>query len=104
MYAIRSYYDRAGADRLLQLSGAEYEGYAPEQRVAALAQIERELAPRYWLLPDSVAGGFELGRRLAARIGERPATQAWQVDTERCTCRGGGGSSDIVRDTRNNFV
>jgi len=92
-------FDTAGVDRLLHLEGELYEGYAPELRIAALEQVEQCFSPRYWLLPDSIAGGFELGRRLAARIGERPATQAWQVDTRQCTCRGAGGSSDIVRDT-----
>ncbi len=92
-------FDTAGVDRLLQLEGAQYEGYAPELRVAALAQVEQCFSPRYWLLPDSIAGGFELGRRLAARIGERPATSVWQADSARCTGRGAGGTSDIARDT-----
>ncbi|GGB96303.1 electron transfer flavoprotein subunit alpha [Marinobacterium zhoushanense] len=92
-------FDKAGVDRLLQLQGDEYEGYSPELRVAALAQIEKEYAPRYWLLPDSVAAGFELGCRLAARIGERPATQAWQVSVEQTICRGAGGTSDLTRQT-----
>ncbi|MBV1790434.1 electron transfer flavoprotein subunit alpha/FixB family protein [Marinobacterium sp. D7] len=92
-------FDKAGVDRLLHLQGDEYEGYSPELRVAALAQVEKEYAPRYWLLPDSVAAGFELGCRLAARIGERPATQAWQVGAEQTICRGAGGTSDITRQT-----
>jgi len=92
-------FDKAGVDRLLQLRGEEYEGYTPELRVAALAQVEKEYAPRHWLLPDSVAAGFELGCRLAARIGERPATQAWQVSSEQTICRGAGGTIDITRQT-----
>ncbi len=89
----------AGVDRLLQLEGSEYEGYSPEQRLAALVEVERNFAPRYWLFPDSINGGNELGCRLAARLGERPATQAWQVDTQQTQCRGAGGRTDITRAT-----
>lgn len=89
----------AGADRLLAVSGSRYEGYAPEQRTHALAQVEREIAPRYWLFPDSVAGGFELGCRLSARLGERPATRVWRADSETCISRAASSSLDITRAT-----
>lgn len=92
-----SAFDTAGVDRLLQLDGAEYAGYAPEQRLQALAAVERQFAPRHWLLPDSRSGGGELGRRLAARLGERPATRVWQVAGERCTGRAGAGREDLNR-------
>lgn len=92
-------FDKAGVDRLLNITGEAFEGYTPELRVAALEQVEKEYAPKYWLLPDSVAAGFELGCRLAARIGERPATQAWQVSSEEAICRGAGGTTDITRKT-----
>lgn len=93
-------FDKAGVDRLMHISGEQFDGYAPEARVAALAQIEAELAPEFWLFPDSVAAGFELGCRLAARIGERPLTQAWQVGLQTTVCRGAGGTSDITRATQ----
>ncbi len=92
-------FDRAGVDRLIHLQGDAYQGYSPEQRVAALTEIEARLQPRYWLFPDSINGGSELGSRLAARLGERPATRAWQVDAEQCICRGAGDSIDIHRQT-----
>ncbi|MHB0774008.1 electron transfer flavoprotein subunit alpha [Halomonas sp. WWR20] len=99
-----STFDEAGVDRLLHMEGEEFSGYLPEVRIAALQSVERELAPRYWLLPDSPLGGGELGRRLAVRLGERPATQVWQVETDtdsdtgwRCTARGAAGRSDISR-------
>ncbi|ENZ1730291.1 TPA: electron transfer flavoprotein subunit alpha/FixB family protein, partial [Pseudomonas aeruginosa] len=66
-----SAFDSAGVDRLLHLSGGEYDGYAPEQRILALRNLENQLAPRHWLFPDSRNGGGELGRRLAAALGER---------------------------------
>lgn len=89
--------DTAGVDRLLHLEGAEYEGYAPEQRLQALVAVDRQLAPRHWLLPDSRSGGAELGRRLAAKLGERPATRVWQVDETHCTGRAGAGLKDLQR-------
>lgn len=89
--------DTAGVDRLLHLEGSEYEGYAPEQRLQALVAVEHQLAPRHWLLPDSRTGGGELGRRLAAKLGERPATRVWQVEEARCIGRAGAGREDLQR-------
>lgn len=94
----------AGIDSVLHLDDEIYAGFSPETRLAALNAVERELAPRYWLLPDSPHGGGELGRRLAVRLGERPAAQVWQVEAAsesatgwRCTARGAAGKSDISR-------
>lgn len=99
-----SVFGEAGVDRLLQLPIDSRAGYLPEARIAALQAVERELAPRYWLLPDSPLGGGDLGRRLAVRLGERPAAQVWQVEADtagetgwRCTARGAAGSRDILR-------
>lgn len=96
-------FDEAGIDRLLHLEGERFSGYLPELSVATLQGVDREMAPRYWLLPDSSVGG-ELGRRLAARLGERPAAQVWQVEADaesatgwRCTTRGAAGRNDITR-------
>ena len=92
-----SAFDTAGVDRLLQFEGALYSGYAPEQQVQALAAVERQFTPRHWLLPDSRTGGGELGRRLAAQLGERPATRVWQVTDEHCVGRAGAGQQDLQR-------
>ncbi|WP_372742128.1 electron transfer flavoprotein subunit alpha/FixB family protein [Neptunomonas sp.] len=92
-------FDKAGVDRLLLLDSGEYQGYCPEQQMAALLQVEARFAPQYWLFPDSVHGGSDLGSRLAARLGIRPAVHAWQVNTDTTICRGAGGSTDITRAT-----
>lgn len=92
-------FDTAGVDRLLLLDGEEYQGYCPEQQIAALVQVENNYQPKFWLFPDSVNGGADLGSRLAARIGERPSVQAWQVDNSTTVSRGAGGTSDITRTT-----
>ncbi len=89
----------AGIDRVVRFAEPTYEGYSPEQELAALVAVEHALSPRHWLFPDTVQGGGERGRRLAARLGERPATQAWLVDRETAVCRGAGEALDITRAT-----
>jgi electron transfer flavoprotein alpha subunit len=91
--------DLAGVDRLVHLQGEIYEGFAPEARLNALLQIEAQYKPDYWLFPDSVHGGMDLACRLSARLGERLAAQAWQVNAEHTVCRGASASQDILRDT-----
>ncbi|MCI0511354.1 electron transfer flavoprotein alpha subunit apoprotein [Chromohalobacter marismortui] len=97
-------FGEAGIDRLLHLDSPEVTGYAPEARLGALVMAEQAWAPRHWLLPDSKLGGGELGRRLAARLDERPATGIWQLEADaeaatgwQCTARGAAGSLDIRR-------
>lgn len=90
-------FDTAGVDRLLRIAGEAANGYAPEARVLALSAVESQLAPRHWLLPDSRSGGGELGRRLAAKLGERPATRVWQITGEQAIGRAGSGQQDIQR-------
>ncbi|MBP5979627.1 MAG: electron transfer flavoprotein subunit alpha/FixB family protein [Halomonas sp.] len=96
-------FGEAGIDRLMYLEGERFSGYLPELSAATLQGVDREMAPRYWLLPDSSVGG-ELGRRLAARLGERPAAKVWQVEADaesatgwHCTARGAAGRNDITR-------
>ncbi|EGH72996.1 electron transfer flavoprotein subunit alpha/FixB family protein [Pseudomonas syringae] len=90
-------FDTAGADRLLIIDGAEFDGYSPEQRVQGLRAVDNQFNTRHWLLPDSRSGGGELGRRFAASIGERPATRVWQVKDQLCISRAGAGREDLVR-------
>ncbi|MFF7706298.1 FAD-binding protein [Pseudomonas sp. NPDC007930] len=92
-----SAFDTAGVDRLLQIDGGEFEGYAPEQRVQGLRAVNGQFNPRHWLLPDSRSGGGELGRRLGASLGERPATRVWQIKDGQCTGRAGAGQQDITQ-------
>mgnify|MGYP000100198824 FL=1 len=93
------HFDTAGVDRLLHIDGEAFEGYSPEARVQALAQVEAQYPVKQWLFPDSIHGGCDLASRLAARLGERPATQAWQVNAEQTVSRGASASLDITRKT-----
>ncbi|MFP8966287.1 electron transfer flavoprotein subunit alpha/FixB family protein [Pokkaliibacter sp. CJK22405] len=90
-------FDTAGVDRLLHLDEECYSGFAPEARLTVLTTLARALPVRHWLLPDSLEGGGDLGRRLAARLGERPATQVWQVQEQRATSRADGQRQDWTR-------
>ncbi|MCE8018770.1 electron transfer flavoprotein subunit alpha/FixB family protein [Halomonas sp. MCCC 1A11036] len=101
---VREGFSEAGIDRLIALGGDDFDGYAPEARLAALTAVDGEFSPRHWLLPDSKLGGADLGRRLAARLRERPATGVWQIEQDdacalgwRCTGRGAAGTTDIQR-------
>lgn len=87
----------AGADRLLHLP--DYSGYCPEQKLAVLEALEAEHEIRFWLFPDSVQGGADLGRRLAVRLDIRAATHAWQVDVSTTISRGGRDRIDWQRPT-----
>ena len=92
----------AGIDRVIQLPEDAAGQFAPDNRLTALESIENQLQPRHWLLPDSALGGGDLGRRLAMRLQERPATGVWRIDADesaalgwRCTARGAADSLDI---------
>ncbi|MDC0610163.1 electron transfer flavoprotein subunit alpha/FixB family protein [Vibrio sp.] len=93
------HFSTAGVDRLIHIEGEEFETYCPELKTRILEQIDTACTPKFWLFPDSISSGFELGARLAALINERPATQAWQVNSNTTTCRAGGGRHDIERAT-----
>lgn len=89
----------AGVDRLLHITGSEFQGYVPERKVALLEQLDQQLMATFWLFPDGSGEGYELGRRFSARIGVRPATQVWRADSKRCIGRGAAGLLDVERDT-----
>jgi electron transfer flavoprotein alpha subunit len=89
--------DTAGIDRLIHFDTSAHQSYNPEQRCADLCHIVNELQPKHILLPDSIHGGGDLGRRLAAKLEQRPACGVWKVNGEQLVCRGGAGKTDITR-------
>jgi len=85
----------SGADFLLPV--ALPSGYAPEARTAAiLAAIER-LAPRHVLFADRPVAGGDIGRRVAAALGEIPAARVLRLSPQEAASRGNGGASDFLR-------
>ena len=84
----------AGADRLLSV--ALPPGYAPEAKVAAIWAAIAALQPRHVLFPDTAAEGGDLGRRIAAALGARPAARVVRLTAREAVSRGDGGQSDLV--------
>ena len=87
----------AGVDRLLHFRGDEWNGYCPEQEMAAMLAVERQLRARHWLFPDTHLSGNDRALRLATRLEERPAMHAWQIRDGRVTCRAGSERNDMTR-------
>lgn len=85
----------AGADCLLPVKLPP--GYAPETKAAAVRAAMESLAPRHVLFPDRATGGGDIGRRLAAMLGEVPAPHVLRLSPEEAASRGNGGASDFLR-------
>jgi electron transfer flavoprotein alpha subunit len=82
----------AGADRVI---ACNVQGYAPESQAATIVAVTEQYDPRHLLFPESAAGG-DLGRRVAARLGERPATRTTWVGAETVVRRAGGGGQHVT--------
>jgi electron transfer flavoprotein alpha subunit len=83
----------AGADRIIRI---ELGGYAPEARAAAVVAAIAELQPKHVLFSDTPAGGGDLGRRVAARRRERPATAIRALAPAEIVRSGGGHRIDLT--------
>jgi electron transfer flavoprotein alpha subunit len=81
-----------GVDRLV--SRQQADGFAPGQAVAQLAALVSAHQPAHVFLPESVTGGGHLGRLLAARLGERVASNVIRLAGDEATRRADGGRSD----------
>ncbi|MGI8739606.1 MAG: electron transfer flavoprotein subunit alpha/FixB family protein [Gammaproteobacteria bacterium] len=87
----------AGADRVMRFDYV-VKGYAPEMRAAAVLAAIESLKPRHVVFPDSPTGGGDLGRRVAGRLGEWPATHVRRSEEGAIVSRGDGGHSDFLHD------
>jgi electron transfer flavoprotein alpha subunit len=85
----------AGADRVIGVAGPGFEGYAPEARAATTLAAIARFAPRHVLVPESPSGG-DLGRRVAARLGQRLAGNVQRIEAAAIVRRGRGGGSDFT--------
>lgn len=85
----------AGADHLLPV--ALPSGYAPETKTAFVLAAIAALKPRHVLFPERPTGGGDIGRRVAAALGEAPAVRVLRLSPEEAGSRGNGGASDFLR-------
>lgn len=88
--------DTAGADRVLAVAAGGDGTYAPERQAAALCAAVAALAPRHLVFAESAAGA-DLGRRVAARLGELPAPRVQALSAERVLSRGDGDRVEYER-------
>jgi electron transfer flavoprotein alpha subunit len=88
-------FSRAGADRLIQLDLGT--GYAAERKAAAVLAFFAALNPRHVLFCETPIGGGDVGRRVAAVLGEIPATHVMRLSASEAASRGNGGRSDYLR-------
>ncbi|WP_063458003.1 electron transfer flavoprotein subunit alpha/FixB family protein [Alteromonas stellipolaris] len=93
--------DTAGIDRLVNFEGNEYQHYNPEKRCADLYKLVNQINPKHILFPDSIHGGSDLGRRLAAKLDTTVASNVWKVNGNQIVCRGSAGKTDITRPITN---
>lgn len=87
----------AGVDRLLELNDDIYQGFSPEARIQALVQLDQSLDIAHVLFPDSIDGGADLGRRLAAELDIRPVTHGWKTLEDGIICRASAGTQDLSK-------
>jgi electron transfer flavoprotein alpha subunit len=100
----------AGADRVMcfddtcnELRGPARAAdcvYAPERRAACVLAAVRALNPRHVVLPDTPHAGGDVGRRVAAALGEMPATNVVSFEGEReqrVGSRTDGGKQELLR-------
>lgn len=86
----------AGVDRLVVLDDPIFEGYCPEVRTSAVLSVIEHLNPKHILFPETLTEGGDVGRRVAAKIGERPAGNVIRVNAERIVRRGKGESNEFI--------
>ena len=72
-------------------------GYAPEAQTAAILSAIEKLAPRHVLFADRPVAGGDIGRRVAAALGESPAARVLRLSPQEAASRGNGGASDFLR-------
>jgi electron transfer flavoprotein alpha subunit len=86
-----------GADRIQPTESVA--GYAPETRAQWVEAAIAAHSPRHIVFPESAAGGGDLGRRVAASIGERAATHVVRLSAAEVASRAEGRSADWLRST-----
>jgi electron transfer flavoprotein alpha subunit len=87
--------EQAGADRVMLPVDPAY-GDLAETRLPFVLAAARACDARHLLFPDTFIGG-ELARRVAARLGERPAAQLRRLSADAATVAADSGRLDAQR-------
>ena len=87
----------AGADRVMHAGTGQDHDYAPEYRAAAVRAAADSLGACHVVFAESPDGGADLGRRLAAALGELPATRIQSLVPDRVLSRGDGDAVEFER-------
>ncbi|WP_207004759.1 electron transfer flavoprotein subunit alpha/FixB family protein [Trinickia mobilis] len=69
-----------GADKVIELPALERRAFAPEPALRALEACVASMAPVHIVMPDSVSGDGDVGRRYAAQAGASIATHVLEID------------------------
>jgi len=85
-------FGEAGADCVIRL---DVGGYHPERRAAFVITVMNVFAPKHVLFCEGPTGGSDVGRRVAARLRERPATAVKELGAMEIVRRGGGHRADL---------
>jgi electron transfer flavoprotein alpha subunit len=85
----------AGADRLVHAGLPA--GYLPEEKTAAVLAAIEALQPRHVLFCETPTGGGDIGRRVAASLGEALAVRVVRLSPDEASSRIEGGRRELLR-------
>jgi len=86
----------AGADRVVRYATPAAGTYLPVVLARALTELAHRHAARHLLFADGPAGG-DVGRRVAAQLGVRPAAHVVSLTVNEAACRIDSGRREVVR-------
>jgi electron transfer flavoprotein alpha subunit len=87
----------AGADRVVRYPMPASGTYLPAVLAPALIDLAHGHGASHLLFGEGLTGGGDLGRRVAARLGVRPATHVTSLTAVEAVCLADGGRREIVR-------
>jgi electron transfer flavoprotein alpha subunit len=87
----------AGADRVVCYATPASGTYLPAVLAPALVELAHRHRASHLLFGDGPAGGADLGRRVAARLGVRPAVRVTSLMAGEAVCLADCGRREIVR-------
>ena len=87
----------AGADRIVRYATPPAGSYLPAVLATALVELAQRTRAAHLLFGDGPTGGGDLGRRIAARLGVRPAAHVTALSATEAVCRIDAGRREVVR-------